>query len=121
MEISRLTGPAVEPPAASRAAPAPRPELRTASGAQAFTPMPGNVGELGSKEHVQAAIDGLIARLDKNVRTGSRIRVDDATDRFVVQILNADNEVIRQIPPEDVLRVLARFRQITGILFDQRI
>lgn len=54
-------------------------------------------------------------------RGGSRVRIDEATDRVVVQILDANNEVIKQIPPDELLRALARFRQVTGILFDRQV
>ncbi len=63
----------------------------------------------------------LSERVAANVRSGSRIRIDEATERIVVQILNAENEVIKQIPPDDLLRVLERFRQVTGILFDRQV
>jgi len=51
-------------------------------------------------------------------RAGARIRVDESTERVVVQILDANEEVIKQIPPEDLLQALRQFREITGVLFD---
>lgn len=51
-------------------------------------------------------------------RAGARIRVDESTERIVVQILNEENEVIKQLPPEDLLEALRQFREITGVLFD---
>ena len=55
-----------------------------------------------------------------NNRRVGKIRVDEATDRIVVQILNSNNEVIKQIPPEQLLRAIARSRQVTGLIFDQQ-
>ena len=73
------------------------------------------------KDTVQIETTGSpIAAVDPaNVRSGLRLRVDDATDRIVVQILNANDEVIRQLPPEELLQASARFREITGKIFDE--
>ncbi len=46
--------------------------------------------------------------------------MDEATDRIVVQILNANGEVIKQIPPEELLREIAKSREVTGLIFDQQ-
>jgi flagellar protein FlaG len=66
-----------------------------------------------------AAESPFVVHNSKNVRSGSRVFHDDATNQFVVQILNDSNEVIRQLPSEDALRIANRFRRITGLLFDQ--
>ena len=66
------------------------------------------------------AIDALAARAAANTRSGTKVRLDDATNRVVVQILNADDEVIRQYPPEELLRVLKSIRELRGLLFDQQ-
>jgi len=50
---------------------------------------------------------------------GVRLRVDEASKRVVAQIVGADNEVIKQIPPEEVLEIASKFRDLQGILFDQ--
>jgi hypothetical protein len=65
-------------------------------------------------------LDAIAAQTAANTRSSSRIRVDDATDRVVVQFLNAENEVIKQYPPEDLLRVLRNIREIRGLLFDRQ-
>ena len=51
--------------------------------------------------------------------TGCTGSTDEATDQFVVEIVNANNEVIRQIPQEEALRLDVLFKKITGIIFDQ--
>jgi len=55
------------------------------------------------------------------VRGGTRLRIDAATERIVAQILNVEREVIRQVPPEELLRIAARFREITGLIFDRQV
>ncbi|MBN2311109.1 MAG: flagellar protein FlaG [Candidatus Hydrogenedentes bacterium] len=52
-------------------------------------------------------------------RSGTRVRIDDATDRLVAQILGSNNEVIKQIPPDEMLKIVANVRRLQGLLFDQ--
>jgi len=52
-------------------------------------------------------------------RAGTRLRVDAATERIVAQILNGNREVIKQIPPEELLKIMANVRRLNGLLFDQ--
>ena len=44
---------------------------------------------------------------------------DEASGRAAVQVLDADGNVIRQIPPQEVLDVYAKIRNIVGILLDE--
>ena len=53
-------------------------------------------------------------------RTGTRLRVDATSKRIVAEILDENNEVIKQIPPEELLRIAAKFRELCGILFDEK-
>ena len=50
---------------------------------------------------------------------GARLRVDENTDRIVLEVLDANNEVVKQIPPEAWLHAIAQTRQITGLILDQ--
>ena len=51
-------------------------------------------------------------------RDGTKLFKDAATDRIVTQIVNKDMEVLKQIPPEDYLKVVTRVRELNGLLFD---
>ena len=51
----------------------------------------------------------------------SRIRVDEASNRFIAQVVNENNEVIKQYPPEAILQFTARFRKLQGLLFDEQV
>lgn len=51
--------------------------------------------------------------------TGTRLRIDGASKQVVAQIVTQSNEVIKQIPPEDVLKIAAQFRELCGKLFDE--
>jgi len=44
---------------------------------------------------------------------------DEASGRSAVQVLDANGKVIRQIPPQELLDVYARIRNIVGILLDE--
>ena len=97
---------------APKESPPPTPEK--AAGAPAPAPVEADTGR-----KLQAAVDAITARSQSNVRSGARIHVDKATDRVVVEIVNADNEVIRQLPAEEVLRIAANLEHLTGLIFDQ--
>jgi uncharacterized FlaG/YvyC family protein len=50
---------------------------------------------------------------------GVSLRIDAATKRVVAQIVDEANHVIKQIPPEELLKVAAKTRQLQGLLFDR--
>jgi uncharacterized FlaG/YvyC family protein len=50
----------------------------------------------------------------------SRIRVDKESNRIVVQIIGPNNEVVRQIPAQELLEISAKGKQLQGLLFDER-
>ena len=50
-----------------------------------------------------------------------RFGVDEATERLVAEIVDENNEVIKQIPPQELLDAVARFRRLQSLLFDERV
>lgn len=52
-------------------------------------------------------------------RTGTKLRLDEASKRVIAQIMGQDGEVLQQIPPEEQLEIMERVRQIQGLLFDE--
>ena len=50
-----------------------------------------------------------------------RIRVDARTDQVLAQIVDENGVVVRQIPPEEQVRLSQRANQLQGLLFDERI
>ena len=68
---------------------------------------------------VSAADSALVANSHRNIGSGSKVFRDESTDRYIIQIVNDSNEVIRQVPPEELIRIAQRFREITGILFNE--
>ncbi|MFP4172525.1 MAG: flagellar protein FlaG [Candidatus Hydrogenedentota bacterium] len=46
--------------------------------------------------------------------------VDEDTDKIVMQIVNRHTqEVIRQIPPEEIIEISGRLQQLVGLIFDR--
>ncbi|HIA47533.1 MAG TPA: hypothetical protein EYN96_06070 [Candidatus Hydrogenedentes bacterium] len=80
-----------------------------------------DVVEFDRGSQVKATESPLIVNSNQNIRSGSHVFHDEATNQFVVQVVNKNNEVIRQLPGEDALRIAGRFRQVVGLIFDQRI
>lgn len=52
--------------------------------------------------------------------SGVRLRVDADTHRIIAEIIDENDKVVRQIPPEEALRIAAMTRQLLGLLFDQK-
>ncbi len=112
---------------AARYSAAPAPQLRTAEAVAGGAPN-GRVRLGPNEEQVQPADLSTKASpapvVDKQVElitpSTTRIRVDEDSKRIVTQIIDANNEVIRQIPPKEVLEFSARFKKLQGLLFDER-
>ena len=49
----------------------------------------------------------------------ARLRVDPRTERIIAEIVNEDNEVVKQVPPEELLELAETSRAIQGLLFDR--
>lgn len=52
--------------------------------------------------------------------SGTRLRVDDRTKQIVAEFVDESNQVVRQIPPEELLRISAQFERLQGLLFDEK-
>jgi len=100
------------------AALAPAPHPRTAETARGNAPAARPAPGPGEEQVQRAASTDRSAPTVADDRT--RLRIDETSKRIVAQILDENNEVIRQIPPEELLRIAARFRELQGLLFDER-
>lgn len=49
----------------------------------------------------------------------ARLRVDPRTERIIAEIVNEKNEVVKQLPPEELLELAETSRAIQGLLFDR--
>ncbi len=52
---------------------------------------------------------------------GLRFKLHEATDRIMVQVVNiADNEVVKEIPPERILNLMGQIQEMIGVLLDEK-
>jgi len=75
------------------------------------------------KEITREALQEALRRINQGVSVLEKrlhFTLDERTERVVVQVIDREsNEVIKQIPPQELLDVLARIRQVVGMLFDE--
>jgi|HigsolmetaAR203D_1030402.scaffolds.fasta_scaffold01893_6 flagellar protein FlaG len=72
-------------------------------------------------ERLTKAIDQAVKAL-QGPSTSIKISFHDKTNELMIQVYNRETgEVIREIPPEKWLNVVAKMREIVGILFDERV
>jgi uncharacterized FlaG/YvyC family protein len=86
---------------------------------EAAVPSARAISDSGEVQNQQNAID-----VEKTVsvqRAGTHLSVDKTSDQVVAQIVDENNEVIKQIPPEEALEVAARFRELQGKFFDRQV
>jgi len=88
--------------------------------ARAPRPVVADEGDTGAsaREQLRKVVDALPVK-DGEVDESVRMRFDEETKRVVVQVVNSDtDEVIRQLPNEDVLRITRKLREYMGLAFD---
>ena len=67
---------------------------------------------------LEKAVEDLNQAL-QNIRRELRFSVDDDTGRMIVKVINADtDEVVRQIPSEQLLNAVRHLNQQAGLLLD---
>ena len=86
------------------------PELGQVRQVDAFEPTNGS-----DLRQFAEALEDVTRRLNSDVQ----MDIDDDTGRVVAKIIDRDTrEVIRQIPPEELLHIAARLNDLVGLLFD---
>ncbi|NMB12413.1 MAG: flagellar protein FlaG [Firmicutes bacterium] len=72
----------------------------------------------------QGELENAVAHLNATVdifSKGLHFRIHEDTERIVVEVINKESgEVIRQIPPEYILDVLAKIDALLGVFIDER-
>ena len=94
--------------------PPPAPE-----GAEVATPTRETTDQRG-EERAQSKPVAFAAESLASTRHGTRFRITDPPRRLIAEIVDANNEVIKEIPPKEVVQIAARFRRLVGLLFDER-
>ena len=103
----------------SSAARAPASRLNASEATGKTAPVIREKARAGEERAERAA--GTVQSDPAKQRSGTRLLVDEASKRIVAQIMNQNNEVMKQIPPEEALRIAARISKICGNLFDQKV
>ena len=96
---------------------APAPHVRTAEPAPGEPAARPHAAPAPNEEQVQRAEDA--PRSPIASAAPARLHVDGGTGRIVVQILDENEHVVRQIPPEELLRIASKFKDLQGLLFDE--
>ena len=80
----------------------------------------GSTAPTRSTGDVSGLVNDINALVFELAATKVTFDVDDATGRSVVRVLNKETgDVIRQLPPEALLILVARMRQLTGLIFNE--
>ena len=82
-----------------------------------------------SKEQVllktQKAADGIADKMNQVAsvfNTSLAFSVDESTGKTIIKVMDKETEeVIRQIPPEEMLRMIGKMRYVMGMLLDVEI
>jgi len=65
---------------------------------------------------------GIEPRISTFKNTGISFSINKDLGKMVVKVIDKDtDEVIRQIPPEEMMRVMARMTEIVGMLMDKKV
>ena len=87
-------------------------------GQAALRPALGSASEQLSTDEVKNTV-AAFNEVFEQANTSVRYSFDENTDDLVITLVNRDTqEVLRQIPPEQILKMRQRLEELMGILFD---
>lgn len=82
----------------------------------------------GSKEEKATRderLEGIIGRLNLMLEVtwyDLRFRIHEASEEIMVQVVNRDTgEVLREIPPQKILDMVAEMKRLIGMLLDEKV
>jgi uncharacterized FlaG/YvyC family protein len=79
-------------------------------------------GRSASDRPSAAEVESTVAAINdvlEQVNVSLRYRIDEKTEDVIVSVVNRDTgEVLRQVPPEEILRMRQRLQELMGVLFD---
>ncbi len=74
-----------------------------------------------SMEDLTEAVESLNKAVEA-VDRGLEFEIHEPTQRILVRVMDkAQDEVIREVPPEKILDLVAELRELVGILVDRRV
>ena len=120
MEISGVIPKGATAPNGSPVVHAPTPDPPSApEGTEAAAPTRETTAPRGEgRAHV--ASDLFAADSAASTRHGTRFRAGEPPHRLIAQFVDANNEVIKEIPAKEVVKIAASFRRLIGLLFDEK-
>ena len=72
-----------------------------------------------TKENIDDVVDTLNSAA-KSINQRVRFSFDEKTDRVIIKFINGDtNEVLREIPPKEMIRLLERMHELIGMVVDE--
>lgn len=76
----------------------------------------------GNTEVSQAQLDELQRKIESVKSLRIHFSEHEETGRTMVKVIDKETEeLIREIPPEDLLNVIAKLDEMIGILFDEKV
>lgn len=73
-------------------------------------------------EKVRQAVEALNKAVEVSLPNRLQFRLHEATDQMQVQIIDQESEkVIKEIPPQEILDLMARIHEMVGWFLDERI
>jgi flagellar protein FlaG len=85
---------------------------------------PNPVAEVHPPAHATTEIDAAVNKVNSALDAFSfslRFKIHDESNRVMVQVIDKEtDELIREIPPERLLRLAAQIQEMIGLLLDTR-
>lgn len=92
------------------------PRFRVAGGGR----LPAEGGPEPNGEEIAQALKEMAEKL--SLLNSIKMSYDESVERVIVKIIDGQtNEIIRQIPPEGMVRFLRAFNEMMGLLINERI
>ena len=84
----------------------------------------GQIKKEDNRENVQKNNEKIIDELNKDLsvfNTRVAFSIDEKTNKTVIKIIdNSNNDVIKQLPPEYLLKVSQRITELIGLIVDKK-
>jgi len=85
--------------------------------------VPQDVQELlGTKEGIESVAKVIEDYANDVHNVGLRFQVHEDTGKFVIRVIDEQtNEVVREVPPENLLDLAAKMEEMMGMLYDEKV
>lgn len=77
--------------------------------------------EVPNRAQVDRAVES-VNNLAQSLKRKLEFSINDSTGHTVIKIVDSESgDVIRQIPPEEMIRLAERLREVQGLIVDSRV